>query len=306
MFSRLQSQSTLLSDVGTLFIAGRSPLFLCLILVAVVIGGVFISPSALARSKSNGNGLSVEINHPVEQVLRIVREVVADGFIRGTSQYKDSAQLEGAVTANSSSVFKPWAQDGTVLYKVRPHTLSPDHFDESGDEGTVVVRYIVQSIGPNTTRLRIDAVFQESARRTIHPSDGTPENGEFLAIEAKIKDVEEKEAQSQREAGMARQVEQVEKLQATLDQESAELNTIKARQAEVQQQIQASQRNKAAHIRTLTADLKASPYNQSRTLQALSQGDTVTILRQTSNWCEVIAPNGDQGWIYRLMIEVIQ
>ena len=105
---------------------------------------------------------------------------------------------------------------------------------------------------------------------------------------------------------MAQQEEQIGKLQADLDRQTADLNLVKAKQKEVEQQIQELQRNKAGHIRTSTADLKAVPYNRSKTLQSLAQGDTVTVLLQTPNWCEVVAPNGEQGWVYRLMVEVIQ
>jgi hypothetical protein len=249
--------------------------------------------------------LSVDIPHPTEQVLDMVREVVADGFIRGTSQYRDTAQLEGAVPATTSKLFKNWSEGGTLLYKVRPHTLSPEHFEESGDEGTVAVRYIVQSTGPNSTRLRIDAVFQEEARRTIHPSDGTPENGEFLAIEAKIKDAEDKELQAQHEANMAQQEQQIATLQAELDQQLAQLNDVRGKTKQVEEQIQQLQSSKRGHIKTTTADLKALPYNHARTLQSLSQGDSVTVLLESSNWYQVAAPNGERGWVYHLMLELV-
>jgi hypothetical protein len=269
---------------------------------------LLLSPpvQAKAREQRYGTGLSVDINHPPEQVLDIVREVAADSFIRGTSQYKDTSQIEGAVPVTSCKLFKDWTEGGTVLYKMRAHTLSPEHFDESGDEGTVAVRYVVQPINANSTRLRIDAVFQEDARRTIHPSDGTPENGEFLAIEAKIKDVEEKEAEAKHEASAAVQEQQIGKLQSELDREVADLKSIQSKQKDVEQQIADLQRNKAAHIRTSSADLKAAPYTKSKTLQSLTQGDTVTVLLQTPNWYHVLAPNGEQGWIYRMMIEVVQ
>jgi hypothetical protein len=275
----------------------------CLALGLMLVGNV---APAMSRSKEHwGNGLTVDVNHPAEQLIGIVREVAADGFIRGTSQYKDSAQLEGAVPVNSSNLFKPWSEGGAIFYKVKTHTLSPEHFDESGDEGTVAVRYIVQSTGANTSRLRIDAVFQEEARRTVHPSDGTPENGEFIAIEAKIKDAEDQEAQRQHDAGMAQQEQELEKLQATLDQELAELNAVKAKENEVQQQIQDLQKSKAGHVRSATADLKSAPYNKAKTLQSLTQGDQVAVLVETPKWVQVIAPNGEQGWIYRMMIEVV-
>jgi SH3 domain-containing protein len=285
--------------------SSSAPLVL-LLLASCCVAPLIPRAHAKARQQRYGAGLSVEIDHPPEQVLDIVREIAADNFIRGTSQYKDTAQIDGAVPVTSCKLFKDWTEGGTVLYKIRAHTLSPEHFDESGDEGTVAVRYVVQPINATSTRLKIDAVFQEDARRTIHPSDGTPENGEFLAIEAKIKDVEEKEAEAKREAGAAVQEQRIGKLQSELDQEVTDLRSIEAKQKEVEQQIAELQRNKAGHIRTPSADLKAAPYTKSKTLQALTQGDTVTVLLQTPNWYRVVAPNGEQGWVYRMMIEVVQ
>ena len=267
---------------------------------------VLLHPLAQGRTKQQwGNGLEVEIDHPVDQVLAIVKEVVADGYVRGTSQYRDTSQLDGATPATSSNLFKDWTEGGTVLYKVRPNTLSPEHFDDSNDVGTVAVRYVVQPLGKSGTRLRIDAVFQTDARRSIHPSDGTPENGEYLVIAERIKDAEEKEAQRKRDAATAVQEEQISRLQSSLDKEVAELKDLNDQQQELEKELQQLRPGRSGHIRTSTADLKTSPYNQSKTLQHLSQGDAVTILGKTQNWYEVISSNGAQGWIYRAMVEVI-
>src|SRR5690348_11305912 len=74
-----------------------------------------------------------------------------------------------------SKAFPPWTGQGKVLYKIRPHTLSPEHFYQSTDEGTVAVRYIVQPLTPSGTRLRIDAVFVEATLRKRHASNGRVE-----------------------------------------------------------------------------------------------------------------------------------
>jgi hypothetical protein len=267
---------------------------------------VLLHPLAQGRTNQQwGNGLEVEIDHPVDQVLAIVKEVVADGYVRGTSQYRDTSQLDGATPATSSNLFKDWTEGGTVLFKVRPKTLSPEHFDDSNDVGTVAVRYVVQPLGKSSTRLRIDAVFQTDARRSIHPSDGTPENGEYLVIAERIKDAEEKEAQRKRDAATAVQEEQISRLQSSLDKEVAELKDLNDQQQELEKELQQLRPGRSGHIRTSTADLKTSPYNQSNTLQHLSQGDAVTILGKTQNWYEVITSNGAQGWIYSAMVEVI-
>jgi SH3-like domain-containing protein len=91
-----------------------------------------------------------------------------------------------------------------------------------------------------------------------------------------------------------------------LDQEREQLKAVNAEEQELQNKIQALQAGKPAHVRTASADLKAEPYNQSKTLQLLSQGAAVTVLLQTRSWYRVQAANGEQGWVYRLMVEVGQ
>jgi SH3-like domain-containing protein len=96
------------------------------------------------------------------------------------------------------------------------------------------------------------------------------------------------------------------RLQAELDHEQEQLKAVNARQQEVLNRIQSLQAGVPGHVRTASADLKAQPYNQSRTLQLLSQGTAVTVLLQTRSWYLIQAPSGDQGWVYRLMLEVGQ
>lgn len=284
---------------------GVNPILRAIAVSAFVYTFLLVLPSEGRTKQQWGNGLEVDIDHPVDQVLAIVKEVVDDGYIRGTSQYRDTPQLDGANAAKSSNLFKEWTEGGTVLYKIRPNTLSPEHFDDSNDVGTVAVRYVVQSLSKSSTRLRIDAVFQTDARRSIHPSDGTPENGEYLVIAEKIKDAEEKEAQRKRDAATAVQEEQISRLQASLDKELAELKDLNTEQEELEKQLQQLRPGRSGHIRTSTADVKTSPYNQASTVQHLSQGDGVTVLGKTENWYEVITSSGAQGWIYRAMVEVI-
>src|SRR2546428_6488827 len=102
-----------------------------------------------------GEGFSVDLTQPYDEVLDVVQQVTNDGIIRGTYQYKGTNQLDGAESVKTSPAFPKWTGGGTVLYKVRPNTLAPEHFYQSGDKGTVAVRYIVQPAGPDSTQLRI-------------------------------------------------------------------------------------------------------------------------------------------------------
>jgi hypothetical protein len=267
---------------------------------------VLISSTGHAFSKHThwGDGFSIDLDQPYDRVLDVVRETTEDGVIRGTSQYKDTSVLDSALPAKSSTAFHKPAGPGTVLYKVRRDTLSPEHFYESNDKGTVTVRYIVQSLGPKSTRLRIDAVFVEDNLRRSHASDGVPENAEFLVISDRLKDIEDRERQQQLDAVAEKQQQQLSKLQEELDQEKAQLNAANAKQEQVRNQIQQLQRGHMAQVKTGSADLKAEPYNSSSTLQSLAQGDAVTVLLETPKWYRVQAANGQQGWVYRLMLQV--
>jgi len=64
------------------------------------------------------------------------------------------------IPVSSSSLFPEWKDPGTAFYKVRTKVLAPANFKETGDEGTLAVRYVVQSRDANRTTLRIDAVFR--------------------------------------------------------------------------------------------------------------------------------------------------
>jgi len=250
-----------------------------------------------------GAGFSVDLTQSYKEVLDVVQQATNDGVIRGTYEYKGTKDLDGAESANSSKDFSPWTGQGRVLFKIRPHTLSPEHFYQSTDEGTVVVRYIVQPLTPSGTRLRIDAVFIESSGHKRHASDGQVENSEFEAISDTMKDIEDAEAKKRERLLHDQQQHQLEQLQAQLDQETSQLTEATAREHQLQQQLQQRQGLQAVQVKAAQADLKTEPYNQSKTVQLLSKGDQLTVLVQTPNWYRVQTASGEQGWVYRLMLE---
>jgi hypothetical protein len=266
---------------------------------------LLLTPGDAARTRKHwGTGLLVEVDAPYARMVRVVREVTENGTIQGTWDHRGATELDGAASSKTAHGFEDWKGEGTVLYKVRPNTLAPEHFYESGDQGTVAVRYIVQPAGPNLTRLRIDALFDEDSRHHSHPSDGQVENSEFAVISQKMKELEDQERKQREEATQAQQEKKVEELQAELDREKAELTALTAKEQQLQKQVAESQGGRSARVRTGGADLKAAPYNQSKTLQLLSQGEAVTILLRTAGWHRVQAANGEQGWVYRPMLAV--
>lgn len=159
--------------------------FPCLLVLAVSMGG-------FSRTRDTGAAsFSIDLDKPFSDVLAIVDEVAHSGSIKGTFEYRGDEQLSGALFTEKSPLFPAWTEPGKVLYKIRTKALSPSHFLNSNDVGTVAVRYVVQERGPNSTRLFIDAVFIENARHHGHPSDGYVETCEFGEIGKLLKDREQ-------------------------------------------------------------------------------------------------------------------
>jgi hypothetical protein len=279
--------------------------------VMLIVGSLLLLPSvAYARKHEHfGVEFSIDLNQSYDQVVKVVQKVANNGTIQGTFEYKGTRDLDGARAAKSSRAFEGWSGGGTVLYKERPNTLAPENFYATGDTGTVVVRYVVQPIGANMTRLQIEARFDPDTHHGSHPSNGQVESKEFDAISAEIDDLEEQQKKQRANAVMEEQQKKVEELQAELDRENAALTALTTKEQQLQKQVNDRQGAtavtvKTAKIRTASADLKAAPYNESKTLQLIPQGETLTVLARTPHWYRVQAANGAQGWVYSPMLEV--
>ena len=93
-------------------------------------------------------------------------------------------------------------------------------------------------------------------------------------------------------------------LRARLQRDRAQLNATLARQQKLERDVKDLQKGQPARIQTGTADLKAAPYNRAKTIRLLSRDEAVMVMEQTRHWCHVQTGNGEQGWVYRLMVEV--
>lgn len=273
-----------------------------LILVSVIL----LVGSALARKEHYGEGLTVELDATYDQAVKAVQEIAENGTIQGTWQYKGTHELDGAEPAKSAEGFSEWRGQGMVFYKVRPKALAPQHFYASADQGTVAVRYIVESDGPRTTKLRIDAVFEEDDHHHSHPSDGQVENSEYTAITQKVSEYEEQEKKRAQTAALDEKGKQVEQLRESLNQETAELNALRVKEQALQKQAAKTADGEVVTVRAASADLKAAPYRASRTLQLLSRGQAVTLLTRAGGWCRVQTGHGEQGWVFHQMLQGVQ
>jgi hypothetical protein len=137
-----------------------------------------------------GEGLIVNVPFPVGEVEQVVEDIVQNGIIRGTKEYNKDEFVEGAKAASTSRVFPAWNEGGKVFYKVREQAIDPRNFKDGGDVGTLVVRYVVTAQGDKNTVLRIDALFQESFRHTVHQSNGSVESSEYKDIHDHLEAVE--------------------------------------------------------------------------------------------------------------------
>ena len=292
-----------------------------------------------SRSRDTGGAsFSIDLDSPFDEVVTIVSDVAHSPSIKGTFEYRDEEQLNGAQFSEKSSLFPAWTGSGKVFFKIRSKALSPSHFLNSNDVGTVAVRYIVQEQSPNQTRLFIDAVFIENARHHGHPSDGYVETCEFGEIGKRLKD--RKLLQTQAAAGHqfspgaesssrvdgttsetpsplsstpktvgAAQAQPVDAaqnadLQHAIDEQTSLLAGDSATLDKLEAQARHLRTSEFVRIKSDRAELKALPYAHARVVEALTKGQEVTVLAKSSYWYQVRAEDGKEGWISHALLEV--
>jgi hypothetical protein len=297
-----------------------------------------------AREKeklSYGEGLIVNIPLPELEVQQVVEDVAQNGVIRGTKEYNKDEFVSGAKAATSCRAFPAWNEGGKVFYKVREHALDPRNFKDSGDVGTLAVRYVVQPQGEKNTVLRIDAVFEEDFRHTIHPSNGSVETTEYKDIQEHLEAIEvmkkqNVEAENERQEQLAKKHKPAVQTYAPTEsaQESAaqafppaietqEDRGSKTAAAQSQSQTSSSQSAPSAtpsgqtleeHVKDLRkqverlvkapgAPLKSAPFHTATMLRTLGTGTEVLILISTPYWFGVETHEGQHGWIMRDQLE---
>ena len=164
-----------------------------LFVIATFVVFAIVAPLLQAREKdklSYGEGLIVNVPFAEAEVEQVVRDVADNGIIRGTKEYNKDEYVGGAKPADSTRAFPPWTEGGKVFYKVRQQALDPRNFKDGGDVGTLAVRYVLQPQGDKNTVLRIDAVFVEDFRRTVHASNGSVEGSEYKDIKDHLDSIE--------------------------------------------------------------------------------------------------------------------
>jgi hypothetical protein len=283
---------------------GRLPEYV--FMLALVVG--LVSPALHAREHKSkevyGAEFSVEVPAPEGEVLQAVYEVVNDGIIEGSKEYNKDKFIEKASAADSSKLFPEWKEPGKVFYKVRTKVLAPVNFKESGDEGTLAVRYVVLGQDATKTILKIEALFAEDFRHTVHPSNGSVESGEYKAIQDHIDAIE---LQKKKDAEGARN-RQEELARQALERRRQEEEALSLAEAEtsaqtLQQKVQDLRRQVERVIKAPGAPLKSAPFHTATTLKSLETGSEVVILISTPYWYGVETLDGQHGWVNRQQLE---
>jgi hypothetical protein len=177
----------------------------------------------------------------------------------------------------------------------------------------------VQPQGDKNTVVRIDAIFVEDFRHTVHPSNGSVEGAEYKDIHDHL---EALNALKQEAAAGGRRSSVNEKL--LRNEESAPSLPAQNRtnsasptapaKAEMtqpavlaeapQEQLKELRRQVERVVKPPGAPLKASPFRSAKTLTTLPSGTEVLIVITTPYWLGVETHQGQHGWVSREDLEL--
>ena len=256
------------------------------------------------RKQDYGLGFSSEVEAPETEVLQAVDDVINDGIIQGSKEYNKDKYIDKASPETSSSLFSEWTGRGKAFYKVRTKVLAPINFKESNDEGTLAVRYIVQSKDPKHTILKIDAVFVEDFRRIVHPSNGSVESAEYKDVQDHVDTLELQKKQAAESEKHRQEVLAKQTLERKHEQDEASALATAQNSAETLEQHVENLRHQVERVvKAPGAQLKSAPFHSATNLKSLDTGAEVVILIVSPYWYGVETEDGQHGWINRKQLE---
>jgi hypothetical protein len=250
--------------------------------------------------KSN-RAIDLRLNWLILFILSLreaVQSVERDHIIHGTRVFDKEPTLTDAEDVPSTSLFDPWQGPGEVYYKIREKAIAPRHFLESADLGTIAVRYVITSVAEDRTRVKVDAVYIESAHKVIHPSDGSVEKAEMQEIKDALDSLQQaamEAADARRRALSAELVKQSYTRQR--DEESNRVSNAQTSEKEMQREITSLRHELERRVKAPGVDLKAAPFQSAANLQALPALTEVVILIVTPHWLGIETPEGQRGWL---------
>jgi hypothetical protein len=253
---------------------------------------------ASAQKPLTTPGMVREFLAPMADVREAVTNVQKDHIIHGTKVFEREPILTGAEDVKSTPLFEPWEGPGEVYYKIREKAIAPRHFLDTGDAGTIGVRYVIIPVTDDRTRVKIDAVYLESTHKIAHASDGTVEKEEMQ----EIKDALDSLQQAAMEAADARRRELSNQLvrqsyARQRDEESTRVSNAQAGEKEMQQEITSLRHELERRVKAPGADLKAAPFQSAAVLKTLSAYTEVVVLIVSPHWLGIETPDGQRGWL---------
>jgi hypothetical protein len=276
------------------------PSFLCVLLAAAALVPLF----SQAKETLTTPGLVREFNASAEEVRQAVLAVVHDQILHGTLIFDKEPVLNGAEAVASTPLFDPWSGPGEVYYKIRRNAIAPRHFKDSGDQGTIAVRYVLIPVDAYRTRVKVDAIYVETAHRVAHESDGTVEKMELKEIKDHLDALAEEAAAA---ADARRRKQSAELVQQSFlrqrEDENTRLDNSQAAEKDLEQQVNALHQELERRVKAPGTDLKAAPFRSAATLQPLPANANVLVLIITPHWLGIETPQGQRGW---LPVEVLE
>jgi hypothetical protein len=270
---------------------------LWLVLGAWQMMSVFAATGA-AKEQPVGAGMVREFPATVSEVRQAVQGVVGDQIIHGTKVFDKDPILTGAEAVPTTPLFVAWDGPGEVFYKIRKNAVAPRHFLDSGDQGTIGVRYVVIPVNEQRTRVRIDAVYVENSHHGNHISDGTVEKSEMAEVKERLEAAQEA---AQTAADAKRRKDSAEVVHQTYvrqrDDESSRLSNAQTTEKQLAEEVKTVRHEVERRVKAPGADLKAAPFQSAATLKPLSAYAEVLVLIVTPRWLGVETPEGQRGWI---------
>jgi hypothetical protein len=278
-------------------------------LSVVIFAAVICLPLHAARKDKTkdqfGAGFTTEVIASKEELVEAVQDVAGNGIIKGSKEYDKDTYISGASPADSSPLFPKWTGPGQVFFKVRTGCIAPRNFRDSGDSGTLAVRYVVQSKDATHSILRIDAMYEESERNIFHPSNGTVESSEYRDVQDNVDGIQLKkkqaiEGEKNRQEELARR-----SLDRSRQADNTAVEISESSPQGLEQHVQELRRQLERVVRSSGAQLKASPFHTAATLQSLAPGTEVVILIDSPYWLGIETQDGQHGWVKRDQLEAL-
>ena len=239
---------------------------------------------------------------PESDVLAAVQQVSQDQIVHGTYSYEKEHILYGAHGAQAAHVLGR-GTSAKVFYKVAGNVLSPRYFKDTGDIGTISIRYVVQSVDANATTVQIDAIYVD-ARNVRHVSLGNVEASEFSAIQQHLRTIQSKTEEAARKSSPGTSFVAAAPVPPTsAPSENSSPLPANLSVPAMQKHVDALRHQVELRVKDSGAQLKASPFHSSATLASLPGESEVLVVVLTPYWYGVETEDGHRGWIHHSQLE---